>query len=86
MNTYFGGSLNQQKFHGDLEARVAEKYQQQGFSVTKNPTCSRLPFDLGGYKPDLIVQKDPDQNYVIEIKNSSRQISVDRFRSIAEIV
>ncbi len=86
MNTNFGGSLNQQKFHGDLEARVAEKYQQQGFSVTKNPACSGLPFDLSGYKPDLIVQKDPDQNYIIEIKNPSRQISVDRFRSIAEIV
>ena len=86
MNTNFGGSLNQQKFHGDLEERVAEKYQQQGFSVTKNPACSGLPFDLGGYRPDLIVQKDPDQNYIIEIKNSSRQISVDRFRAIAENV
>jgi hypothetical protein len=86
VNTDFGGSLNQQKFHSDLEAKVAEKYKKQGFSVVVNPGSDLLPFDLGGYRPDLIAQKEPDQNYIIEIKGSSRQISVDRFRSIAEIV
>lgn len=86
MTTDSENSTNQQRFHSDLEARVAEKYQQQGFSVIANPAFSLLPFDLGGYRPDLIAQKEPDQNYIIEVKSSSRQISVDRFRSIAEIV
>lgn len=86
MTTDFENSTNQQRFHSDLEARVAEKYQRQGFSVIANPGSSLLPFDLGGYKPDLIAQKEPDQNFIIEVKSSSRQISVDRFRSIAEIV
>jgi REase_AHJR-like len=86
MTTDFENSTNQQRFHSDLEARVAEKYQRQGFSVIANPGFSLLPFDLGGYKPDLIAQKEPDQNFIIEVKSSSRQLSVDRFRSIAEIV
>lgn len=86
MNTNSEGSLNRLNFDSELEARVAEKYQKQGFSVIVNPDFSRLPFDLGGYRPDLIAQKEPDQNYIIEVKGSSHQISVDRFRSIAEMV
>jgi hypothetical protein len=86
MNTNPGVPLGSQKLQSGLEERVAEKYLQQGFSVTTNPPLSSLPFDLGGYRPDLIAQKESDQNYIIEIKNSSRQISVDRFRAIAENV
>jgi hypothetical protein len=86
VNTNSEGSLNRLNFSSELEARVAEKYKKQGFSVIVNPDFSRLPFDLGGYRPDLIAQKEPDQNYIIEIKGSSRQISVDHFRSIAETV
>ena len=86
MNPNPGNARHQQTFHSDLEARVAEKYKQQGFTVIANPSLSRLPFDLEGYTPDLIAQKEPDQNLIIEIKRSSRQISVDRFRSIAERV
>lgn len=86
MNLNADGALDQQKLPSELEARVAEKYHQQGFSVIANPDLSRLPFDLGGYRPDIIAQKEPDQNYIIEIKSSSRPISVDRFRSIAESV
>ncbi len=86
MNTNPGVPLRPQKLESDLEARVAEKYLRQGFSVITNPPLSSLPFDLGGYRPDLIAQKKPDQNYIIEIKSGFRQISVDRFRAIAEIV
>ena len=86
MNTNPGVPLGSQKLQSGLEERVAEKYLQQGFSVITNPPLSSLPFDLGGYRPDLIAQKESDQNYIIEIKNSSRQISVDRFRAIAENV
>ena len=86
MNTNPGVPLGSQNLQSGLEERVAEKYLQQGFSVITNPPLSSLPFDLGGYRPDLIAQKESDQNYIIEIKNSSRQISVDRFRAIAENV
>jgi len=86
MNPDPSNARHQQRFHSDLEARVAESNQQQGFTVIANPSLSRLPFDLEGYTPDLIAQKEPDQNLIIEIKRSSRQISVDRFRSIAERV
>jgi hypothetical protein len=86
MNTNPGVPLGSPKPQSGLEARVAEKYLQQGFSVITNPPLSSLPFDLGGYRPDLIAQKESGQNYIIEIKNASRQISVDRFRAIAENV
>lgn len=86
MNTNPGVPLRPQKLESDLEVRVAEKYLQQGFSVITNPPLKSLPFDLGGYRPDLIAQKGPDQNYIIEIKSGSHQISVDHFRAISEIV
>ena len=86
MNTNPGVPLGSQKLQSGLEERVAEKYLQQGFSVITNPPLSSLPFDLGGYRPDLIAQKESDQNYIIEIKSASHRISVDRFRAIAENV
>lgn len=86
MNPQSESPVNGRRFHSQLEAQIAEKYQKLGFIVTPNPSPSQLPFDLDSYIPDLIARKEPDQNYIIEIKGGIRQISVDKLRSIAEIV
>ncbi|NJL88825.1 MAG: hypothetical protein HC916_02725 [Coleofasciculaceae cyanobacterium SM2_1_6] len=79
---------NSQLTETDLGAKVAENYRQQGFEVVINPSTSLIPFDLGSYRPDIIIiaKKPSDENYIIEIKKSASRISVDRYRAIAEIV
>jgi REase_AHJR-like len=69
-----------------LEERVAENYRQQGFEVVVEPQAKQLPFDLSGYRPDLIVTKPTGENYLIEIKDSATQMPIERYRDIAETV
>ncbi len=71
--------------YSQLEKRIAQKYQEQGYQVWINPDA--VPFDLSGYRPDLVVKKSDHEGYIIEIKSqSSKQISIDRYKEIAEIV
>jgi len=86
MTTETGGPPNGQAFGSQLEASIAKRYTELGFTVTVEPSLDLIPFDLGGYKPDMLATKQPDQNYIIEIKGSSQRISVDRFREISEVV
>ena len=69
-----------------LEEQVAQQYASKGFNVTRHPRKIQLPFDLGSYIPDLVVTKAPDENYVIEVKRSVSQQSIDQYASIADIV
>lgn len=77
---------NAERTHRVFEAEIAQKYRAQGFDVVIEPQNSDLPFDLGSYRPDLIAQKSPDEGYIIEVKRSVTQTSIDRYREIAEIV
>jgi hypothetical protein len=86
MTAETGGTPNGQAFHSQLEASIAKKYTELGFNVTVEPSLDLIPFDLGGYRPDMLAIKQPDQNYIIEVKGSSQRISVDRFREISEVV
>lgn len=86
MTAETGGSPNGQAFHSQLEASIAKRYTDLGFTVTVEPSLDLIPFDLGGYRPDMLAIKQPDQNYIIEVKGSSQRISVDRFREISEVV
>ncbi|PZV18156.1 MAG: hypothetical protein DCF20_03590 [Pseudanabaena sp.] len=79
-------TVNSQLTEKGLAAKIAEKYRLQGFEVVIGPSNSLLPFDLGNYHPDLIARKSSDEGYIIELKNSTSRISVDRYREIAEIV
>jgi Holliday junction resolvase len=65
-----------------LEALISS-YAQDGFNVIKEPSTNQLPFDLGGYKPDLLVTKG-DTHLIIEVKTSASRVSVDRFQSLAQ--
>lgn len=79
-------SAGTSNIHHALETRVADKYRRQGFEVWLEPQSQELPFDLGGYRPDLIAQKPPQENYIIEIKSHTGQASIDRLHEIAETV
>lgn len=62
---------------------LAQDYLQQGFSVVKEPAAGAIPFDLGDYRPDLIVTKG-NTNLIIEVKTRSSRVSVDKFQSLAQ--
>lgn len=62
---------------------LAQDYLQQGFSVIKEPAAGAIPFDLGGYRPDLIVTKG-NVNLIIEVKTKTSHVSVDKLQSLAQ--
>jgi Holliday junction resolvase len=62
---------------------LAEQYAAQGFQVSIDPATATVPFDLGNYSPDLIAQKE-DQHLIVEVKDSSDRVSVERYRDLAE--
>jgi REase_AHJR-like len=73
-------SLYEQKIQSAAQELLANGYQ-----VSIEPLLSDLPFELGGYSPDLIATKD-DKGIILEIKASLKSLSVDRFQDIAERV
>lgn len=77
---------NEQEAGSALERRIADRYRREGYEVTFAPKDDVLPFDLGGYVPDLLVKTGPNQGYIIEVKSSTRLISIDRYKEIAELV
>lgn len=77
---------NLKEIQDTLMARVAQEYEKEGYKVYIEPKSSDLPFDLGLYRPDLLVMKSENDGYIIEIKSRSTYASIDRFREIAETV
>ncbi|MEG4857449.1 hypothetical protein QUB75_06700 [Microcoleus sp. K1-B6] len=72
--------------HDTSVSKIAEKYRQAGYTVLVDPEPEDIPFDLGTYRPNLIVKKNEAEGYIIELNGSGRQISIDRLKEIAEIV
>jgi len=77
---------NSKEIHDALPARIAQKYERDGYQVYIEPDRSDLPFDLGSYRPDLLAVKSENEGYIIEIKKRADALSVERFREIAETV
>jgi REase_AHJR-like len=71
-------SLHEQKLKS-----TAQELSENGYKVLIEPSNSDLPFELGGYRPDLIAIKN-DGGIVLEIKTSLNRLSIDRFQDIAE--
>lgn len=69
-----------------FESKVAKKYQAQGYKVILESQKSELPFDLGNYRPDMIVEKSPQEHYIVEVKDSVAKLPIDRYRELAELV
>jgi hypothetical protein len=72
--------------HDKSVSKIAEKYRQAGYTVLVDPEPEDIPFDLGTYRPNLIVKKNEAEGYIIEFNGSGRQTSIDRLKEIAEIV
>lgn len=72
--------------HDNSVSKIAEKYRQAGYTVLVDPEPEDIPFDLGTYRPNLIVKKNEAEGYIIEFNASGRQTSIDRLKEIAEIV
>ncbi len=73
-------------YESELERKIAAGYEGQGYTVVAQPRPEDLPFDLGFYRPDLLVSKADKEHYIVEVKHSSRSIPVERYREVAEIV
>ena len=68
------------------EDKVAERYSQEGYEVVHHPTHDLLPFDLGSYRPDLLVVKPDGERYLVEVKGSHKPIPVEKYQEVAKIV
>lgn len=64
---------------------LARNYETQGFAVKMTPTAGDIPFDLSGYRPDLLVEKE-GQHIIIEVKKAGVPLSVDRLQALAETI
>ena len=64
--------------HDQKVDSLAIKYVQEGYLVFKKPSADILPFDLGGYCPDLMAARDRG-GLMIEVKTSPTQTSTANF-------
>lgn len=78
-------SHTNQSLHEQKIQSTAQELSENGYTVSIEPSKSDLPFDLGGYSPDLIASKN-EQGIILEVKTSLKRLSVDRFQNIAERV
>jgi len=75
-----------QENHDALVKKLAQQYEKDGYQVYVEPENSCLPFDLGSYRPDLLVMKSTEDGYIIEVKTKSNYVVIDRFRELADTV
>jgi hypothetical protein len=69
----------------DFMQSLAEKYTADGYSVEIEPYPNRVPFDLSGYRPDMLATKG-DLNLIIEVKNKIQRGSIERLQTVAQSV
>ena len=69
-----------QKIH-----ELTRSYTEQGFAVKAEPETRDFPFDLGGYVPDLLVEKG-DQHLLVEVKRAGIPLSADRLQALAATI
>jgi Holliday junction resolvase len=69
----------------ELAQSLAEKYRANGYTVEIEPDSSRIPFDLNGYRPDMIAIKE-DSKLIIEVKPKSQRVSVERLQAVAQLI
>jgi hypothetical protein len=69
----------------DIQAAtlVAKRFEDKGYAVTLEPEPSMIPFDLAGYRPDLLAEKEHD-NVIVEVKRRSSKVNADLFMRIAQ--
>ena len=60
---------------------LARRYTQMGYQVQVEPSPAAVPFDLNGYRPDLLVEKD-GEHLIIEVKGAQTPIPIERFQKL----
>ncbi len=70
------------KIHAD---ELAEQYRREGYNVIVEPGPTDLPFELGRYRPDLLVRKEQG-GFLVEVKTRADRLSVDQLSSVADEV
>lgn len=69
-------SLRAEKF-------VAKRYEDQGYTVTFEPSQSDIPFPLQGYRPDILATKGSER-LLVEVKRAGTRFDTSRYVSIGE--
>ncbi len=69
-----------------LKNKVSECYRSQGYEVIHQPNIDQIPFDLDKYCPHLVVRISETQGFIIEIKDVATNLSIGRYRQLAEII
>ncbi len=73
------------KTEKDHVDELAEQYRREGYNVIVHPSANDLPFELGRYQPDLLVQKEQG-GFVIAVRSRAGRLSVDQLSSVADEV
>lgn len=72
-----------QQSHLDTVRLVAQRYRSDGYDVILEPNPKEFPFDLGGYRPDLLAHKD-GVTLIIEVKVRAETTSYEQYRAVVE--
>ncbi|GAB4213488.1 MAG: hypothetical protein OHK0012_09730 [Synechococcales cyanobacterium] len=68
--------------HDTQMVDIVEQLRRQGYDVSLEPRLTDLPFDLGGYRPDILARRGQGGLF-IEVKGRADRLSFERFQSIA---
>ncbi len=69
-----------------LLERLAERYRRQGYTVTVNPSLTKLPPFAKGFKIELLAER-PDGNVLVSAKPSTAEIERDTtLADLADVV
>jgi hypothetical protein len=67
------------------ERLIAKRYEELGYTVTTEPSLSAIPFDLKGYKPDLLAVK-AGEKLLIDVKGPRGRIDQDLYLRVGQEV
>lgn len=71
--------------HDTLLLNLAKKYRDNNYEVEIEPSSNHVPFDLNGYRPDMIATKG-DAKLIIEVKQKIQRVSIERLQEIAQLI
>jgi Holliday junction resolvase len=65
--------------------QVAKEYKKKGYAVIIEPNGNDIPFFIKHYQPDIIATS-PADNVIVEVKTRSDFASIEKLRSIADVI
>jgi hypothetical protein len=66
-------------------AEVRADFEARGYDVVEQPGPELLPFETGGYQPDLLARRGDDV-YLVEVRDAARDLPVERISDVADEV